>query len=132
MKFLLPTILFLAAAVTAQPTTATATDDPVSQVLDYSDGIPLCCENHDYISEAGDDVVAQVTSAFDGDGGGSWDLGELVAGECQTAFPTGFGPGNRTDCPEDLTAIWCKKHAAWTLTINGSSIARDVHGQCHY
>ena len=81
MKFLLPTILFLASAVVAQPTAA-ADSDPVNQVLDYSDGIPLCCENHDYISEAGDDVVAQVTSAFDGDGGGSWDLGELVAGEC--------------------------------------------------
>ncbi|PWY81554.1 kinase-like protein [Aspergillus sclerotioniger CBS 115572] len=80
MKFLLPTLLFIASAVTAQPTVA-ADADPVNRVLDYSDGIPLCCENHDYISEAGDDVVAQVTSAFDGDGGGSWDLGELVAGE---------------------------------------------------
>ena len=40
-----------------------------------------------------------------------------MLGVGQTAFPTGFGPGNRTDCPEDLTAIWCKKHAAWTVSL---------------
>ncbi|PYH91153.1 hypothetical protein BO71DRAFT_332839 [Aspergillus ellipticus CBS 707.79] len=120
MKFL-ATLLFLAAAVTAQ-----------NVVLDYSDGIPLCCDTHDYLSEAGDDVTHQVTSAFEGAGGGAWDLGEVVAGECTTAFPTAWGPEDREECEEGLTAVWCKKHAAWTLTINGTSTPRDVHGQCHY
>ncbi|KAL3248767.1 hypothetical protein ABHI18_011902 [Aspergillus niger] len=121
MKFILPAVLFLASAVSAQ-----------NVVLDYSDGIPLCCTTHDLVSEAEDEVIQQVTSAFESDGGGAWDLGEAIAGECQTAFPTGFAGGNRTDCPEDLTAIWCKKHAPWTLTINGTSNPRDAHGQCHY
>ena len=72
MKFILPAVLFLASAVSAQ-----------NVVLDYSDGIPLCCTTHDLVSEAEDEVIQQVTSAFESDGGGAWDLGEAIAGECK-------------------------------------------------
>ncbi|RAH71339.1 uncharacterized protein BO66DRAFT_437363 [Aspergillus aculeatinus CBS 121060] len=118
MKFTLSAFLLLAAVATAE------------SVLDYSDGIPLCCSNTDKIEEAGDDVIQQVTSAFVGAGGGAWDLGDRVAGECIPAFPTDWSY-ERENCTDGLKPVYCKKHAHWTLTLNGTSVSRNVHGQCH-